>query len=116
MRKDDLISFIQDYINNNNLNIATTDIKYLAQFIRPAEKMKGKGFKKEFYQKTIPSNLQVSKYSKPLIDLFLRYTPWLDAMNAVYEEFGQEGLLSFSKDAVEAYIAEYSQKKNLKII
>ena len=52
---------------------------------------------------------------KPLINLSIYSTPWLEVLNEVYKKYSKEELGRISKDCVKHFIDEYIKEKNLAI-
>lgn len=50
-----------------------------------------------------------------LINLDIYSTPWLQVLDAIYNEYGTAGLAQVSKSSVELFIIEYIEKNELGI-
>ncbi len=50
-----------------------------------------------------------------LINLDIYSTPWLQALDAIYSEYGTAGLAQVSKSSIELFIIEYIKKHELDI-
>ena len=74
---------------------------------------------KEEFLKTIDdltSKLKViSNKSQPLINLSIYSTPWLQTLNATYDEYGKDQLVQVSKISVEDFINRYIKAHKLDI-
>lgn len=62
-------------------------------------------------QKSSPASCN----SSSLINLNTYTTPWLQVLNAVYEEYGKEKLAEVAKEGIQVFIDEYIKKHQLDI-
>jgi len=60
-------------------------------------------------------NTHQKEQNNPLINLSVYDTPWLQVLQAIHIEHGNDSLASVSKESIEAYINSYIEKHNLDI-
>ncbi len=77
-------------------------------------------FKEEEIRRSINADLSTQSSSSScnlssLINLDTYSTPWLQVLNAVYEEHGKDKLAKVAKSSVESFISEYVKKHDLDI-